>query len=157
MQGQALFHNGFRPPREWRLSSVVLSPLGIDDLAPDYEAVVESAEALRGLFAADDPWPEGLTERADLIDLAWHEREFLRGTSYAWGLREATPSKPNAAASYLGSAYLYRDPTGVADIHAVHWFRRSFADAAVRVGFRAEWEAWSRALPGVGSVRFSQT
>lgn len=149
VQHPPLFTPPYRPAERFTLGAVALAPLGLDDLAEDFEAVMESAAALKGLFAAEDPWPEGLTERADLIDLAWHQREFAAGSSFAWGLRRAENGR------YLGSSYVYADPTKAADMHAVHWIRASESDPALRQAFAADWRAWANALPAA-SIRFSQ-
>lgn len=146
----------FHPQEELTLAGVELSVLGIDDLKPDYAAVMESAAALTNLFHEGDNWPLGLTERANLIDLAWHEKEFARGGSYAWGLRRpaAATGYGQGPPRYLGSAYVYPDPDGVAVAHAVHWIRAGEDDPVLCANFKTAWEQWVRGWP-MDSVRFS--
>jgi hypothetical protein len=138
----------FEPPRELELGDVHLSVLCLDDLDPDYEAVMETGSALHGLFHEGHRWPDGLTRRDDLIDLAWHEKEFERRSSFAWGLWRFDSNR------YLGSAYVYPDPGRRATAHAVHWIRSGETDRDLRSRFKAEWEAWVRSWP-IPSVRFS--
>ncbi len=60
----------FEPPAEATVGGLVLKTLTVDDVYPDYEAVMESAIRLQGLFRPGDPWPKGLTQEEDLVDLA---------------------------------------------------------------------------------------
>lgn len=148
MRGARLLPEGSDLPREHRLGAVELSILTIDDLVPDFEAVIESGGDLHDLFHPGDRWPDGLTIRDDLIDLAWHQKEFDRGTSFAWGLWR--PGRER----YLGSAYVFPDVDGGTHAHAVHWIRSGENDPALRVAFARDWEAWVRSWP-LPSVRFS--
>ena len=148
MKYLSLVPDSFFPPREIDLAGVRLSVLTIDDVVQDYEAVIESGGALHGLFSADDRWPDGLTLRDNIIDLGWHEKEFKRRSSFAWGLWQPDRSR------YLGTAYVLPDPTREADAHAVHWIRKSEYDPKLRSVFKSEWEIWVREWP-IGSFRFS--
>lgn len=143
MRGTRLFELGAEPPRDLGLGPVRLRLLGLDDLDPDFAAVMESEAALQGLFDPGDTWPTGLTLRQNTLDLAWHEKEFQRGTSFAWGIW---------GQGYLGSAYLYPDPTGRAVAHAVHWVRSGVTDPGLRAAIAAAWGDWVRGLP-LASVR----
>ncbi|MEL6279397.1 MAG: GNAT family N-acetyltransferase [Pseudomonadota bacterium] len=125
-----------------------MSVLTIDDVVADYEAVVESGPALNGLFAPNDRWPDGLTLRDNIVDLGWHEKEFERRSSFAWGLWRRDRSR------YLGTAYVLPNPTGITDAHAVHWFRQGENDPILRSKFKFAWEEWVRQWP-IGSIRFS--
>lgn len=148
MKGIRLFSDGFTPARETTLAGVSLRVLAMDDLEPDYAAVTESGDALHDLFYAGDRWPDGLSKRDNLMDLAWHEKEFKRGTSFAWGLWRPDGDR------YLGSAYVYPDAEQRAAAHAVHWIRTGEDDPALRSAFRSAWEDWVRGWP-LASVRFS--
>lgn len=148
MKGLTFIPDDFDPPRSLTIAGVEMAVLTLDDVAIDYEAVMESVDALPGLFAPDDTWPRGLTFRQNIIDLAWHEKEFQRRTSFAWGLWR--PGRER----YLGTAYVYPDPAGASTAHAVHWIRAGEDDDALRRDFRAAWEAWIGAWP-MASARFS--
>ena len=95
-------------PRHADLSGFILAPLSPEKLDEDFETVTASASVLGGLFG---DWPAGLTREANLIDLAWHEREFTLRRSFSWILRS-----PDGA--YLGCAYLFPTPgaRGTADV-----------------------------------------
>lgn len=148
MRGRRFVPETFSPPRRLQLAGVDLRVLGVDDLHPDYEAVMESGAALNDLFHPGDQWPNGLTLRANMIDLAWHEKEFARRSSFAWGLWRAQTTR------YLGSAYVYPDPDSETGAHAVHWIRVGETDAALRPAFKLAWEAYVRSWP-LPAVRFS--
>ena len=62
-----------------------LRMLTIHDLVKDYDAVMSSAEHLQNTFSAiaGSEWPDGLTLEEDLIDLGWHQREFIIRYSFA--------------------------------------------------------------------------
>lgn len=133
-----------------------MRPLRLADAEKDYEAVMASAERLKGWMDPDDPWPEGLTLHENRVDLGWHEREFTSGHSFAW-----TVVAPDDSC-VLGCAYLYpSDKAGCAAM--AFWWVRTGApegfDAAVGAAFRAAlaglplspiafpgrdvpWEAW---------------
>lgn len=130
----ALVPPEFSIPRQAELAGVALRPLGLNDLIPDLEAVLESRDRLIGLFSPVDPWPDGLTLHQDAVDLGWHEKEFQRRTSFAWGLWRG--------GNYIGSAYLYPDPTGDTEAFAVHWIRTGAATAELTTAFAAAWRDW---------------
>ena len=99
--------------------------LTIDDLEIDFEAVTESRDRLKGLLDPDSSWPEGLTKKADLIDLAWHQREFTLGHSFAYTLVSPDESR------CLGCCYIF--PASVPDVDAaIYFWVRSGPDADQR-------------------------
>ena len=54
-----------------------LRMLTIHDVVKDYDAVMSSIDHLRGVFGPHSFWPsDDLTLEQDLIDLAWHQKEF---------------------------------------------------------------------------------
>lgn len=63
-----------------------LRMLTIHDAVKDYDAVMSSVEHLRVAYSGESggTWPEGLTLEENLIDLAWHQREFGLRTSFAY-------------------------------------------------------------------------
>jgi hypothetical protein len=63
------------------------------------QAVNSSLEAIRQTRGGS--WPaEAVTEEFNFLDLAWHEREFRDGDSFAYAVR-------NASNKYIGCFYLY--------------------------------------------------
>lgn len=119
-----------RPPARAAVGGLLMAPLARSDLDEDFAAVTRSAGLLRGLFAGD--WPAGLTREDDLLDLAWHEREFALGRSFAWTLRLAD-------GTHAGCAYLFPAPGARGTGEAVFWLAEGMASpdrvAAFRAGF----------------------
>lgn len=112
----------FIVPERVEFEGGLLRMLSIDDLEMDFAAVTESRDRLKGLLDPDSPWPEGLTKKEDLIDLAWHQREFTLRHSFAYTLVAPDES------SSLGCCYIF--PSNVPDIDAaVFLWVRSGPDA----------------------------
>ena len=91
-----------------------LRMLTVNDLVKDYDAVMSSVEHLKSVWP-DSGWPEGLTLEEDLIDLGWHQKEFLNRTSFAYTLvtsDEETVTgcvyiNPTEAEGYDSEVYLW--------------------------------------------------
>lgn len=122
-------------PREADLPSFRLAPLSPEFIDEDYEAVMASAEVLKGQWG---DWPEGLTREEDLIDLAWHEREFTLRRSFSWIVRDRE-------GAYLGCAYLFPAPGRRGEMEGVTWIRDRADRLDLLARLRAELDAW---LPG---------
>ena len=65
-----------------------LRMLTVGDVEKDYEAVMSSADHLRGVLDPDSPWPDGLTLEQELLDLGRHQKEFQRRSSFAYTANE---------------------------------------------------------------------
>lgn len=92
-----------RAPRELEYEDLRAKTLTRADLKADMDGVNSSLELIRKTRGG--AWPaEPVTEEFDLLDLAWHEREFRDGTSYAYVVYDAV-------GTYIGCVYLY--PMGV--------------------------------------------
>jgi hypothetical protein len=64
-----------------------IRPLTIHDLVKDYDAVMTSREPLWDQFGQAWGWPsDDLTLEQDLIDLAWHQKQAQRRSSFAYAL-----------------------------------------------------------------------
>lgn len=76
-----------------------LSPTCVDE---DYEAVIKNEILIKKTRgnAGDWPNPEKFTLEENYIDLAWHQREFEYGLSFAYVLR-------THEGKYMGCVYLY--------------------------------------------------
>lgn len=93
----------FQAPGELEYEDLRAKTLTRADLKADIEGVNSSLELIRKTRGGS--WPsEPVTEDFDLLDLAWHEREFRDGTSYAYVVY-------NDKGIYIGCLYLY--PMGV--------------------------------------------
>lgn len=82
---------------EWLNTAVVLE---------DFEVVKLNEDFINTQMPEHMEWPRNLDFHNNLIDLAWHEREFTNGTSLAYVLR-------NQERSYLGCLYVYPIEPGV--------------------------------------------
>lgn len=89
---------GFNIPIKFKHESIEATPLTRNDLDEDLEAVNSSLEIIRDTRGGT--WPEEELDRDfDLLDLAWHEREFRDGSSFAYVLR--------SSGKYIGCLYIY--------------------------------------------------
>ena len=119
-------------PRECDLGQIRLTPLSPDHVEEDYAAVMSSADVLRGLFG---DWPDGLTLEDDLIDLAWHEREFTTRRSFAWIIRDGE-------GSYLGCAYVFPAPGQRGMVEVATWIRNIPERLPTQDRFNATFRQW---------------
>lgn len=97
------------------LGEFTLKALSIDDLERDFSAVMESAADIKAANPGSS-WPEGLTNEKNLIDLAWHQREFEARRSFAWVIE-------NIDGEYLGCLYVYPSIAGEKSADVVWWWR----------------------------------
>jgi len=89
----------FKAPTTLNYEDLVATPLTRADLKADVEAVNSSIETIRSTRGG--PWPEKeVDEEFNELDLAWHEREFREGTSFAYIIHD-TSNK------YIDCFYLY--------------------------------------------------
>ncbi|MFB6893241.1 BTAD domain-containing putative transcriptional regulator [Kitasatospora sp. NPDC056327] len=95
----------FEVPERLEGPGFLLRPVTIRDLAQDHALVTGARDELRRHFGQVWNWPPpGLTEEQDLIQLAWHQQEFVRRSSFA--LAVVTPGDDRM----LGCVHL--DPPG---------------------------------------------
>jgi len=94
------FPVGFQVPNAFAFEDIIARPLSRNDVLADMEGVNSSIELIRKTRGGS--WPaQPVTEAEDLLDLAWHEREFIDGSSYAY----VVYNKDN---QYIGCFYLYQ-------------------------------------------------
>lgn len=101
--------------KEHRLGAFVLKALTIADQDRDYAFVMESEAEILEAFP-NQTWPKGLTREANLIDLAWHQKEFDLRRSFAWVIEDRD-------GNYLGCAYVYPSITGEPFAEITWWWR----------------------------------
>ena len=90
---------GFIPPNKLTYEDIIARPLTRQDLDDDLAAVNSSLEIIRQTRGGS--WPEEeLNREFDLLDLAWHEREFRDHTSFAYVVYDTS-------GTYVGCFYLY--------------------------------------------------
>ncbi len=119
-------------PRVDVLGPFTLRMLSVNDVERDFEAVMESAADIRAANPAST-WPEGLTEHDNLLDLAWHQREFESRRSFAWIIE-------NSNGEYLGCLYLYPALTGDKSADVRWWWRTGMA--VEKAPFREQLSEW---------------
>jgi hypothetical protein len=110
-----LLPDRLRPPDVWGGPGWSARPLRLSDAEADYEAVMASADRLKGCLDPDDPWPEGLTLYENRVDLGWHEREFTSGRSYTWTVVQGD--------RVVGAAYLCPSDRAGFQAMAFWWVR----------------------------------
>ena len=125
---------------------------------PALEAVIADAEGrgadrylLGGDYALFGGWPaETLSLEQDLIDLAWHQKEFQRRRSFAYTVVN------HAETQVQGSVYVNPTPKRGHDAVVYFWVRQSELgkgldarlSAAVRNWIEKEWPFKQVAYPG---------
>jgi len=97
------------------LGEVTLRALSVHDLERDFSAVMESAAEIKAANPGSH-WPDGLTKEKNLIDLAWHQREFEARRSFAWVIESGD-------GAYLGCLYVYPSIAGEQAADVVWWWR----------------------------------
>ena len=117
MYGRALVPADFDVPERLDGPGFHLRMLSVEDLEKDFEAVIETTAQLQGLFGPDSPWPEGVTKDEDLIDLAWHQREFTIRHSFAYTVMAADESR------CLGCVYIFPSERRGYDAKVFYWVR----------------------------------
>ncbi len=102
-------------PQEHPLGAFVLKMLTVDDLDRDFQAVTMSAADIRKKYP-NNSWPEGLTRDGNLIDLAWHQREFQARRSFAWVIEDGS-------GTYLGCVYVFPSIAGEQTADIMQWWK----------------------------------
>lgn len=106
-------------PTTYILGEFTLKALSVRDLERDFSAVMESAAAIKAAHPGSS-WPDGLTKEKNLIDLAWHQREFEARRSFAWVIEDSD-------GEYLGCLYVYPSIAGEKLADVVWWWRTGMA------------------------------
>jgi hypothetical protein len=117
----------------------------------DYDAVMTSVEHLKGVFGPDSGWPSpAMTLEQDLIDLGWHQKEFQRGSSFAYTVMSPDETR------CLGCLYIDPSPRPDYDAMIVAWVRQSEAATGldqhlletIRNWLRTSWPFRNPGFPG---------
>lgn len=107
--------------KDWSIPTVhVLGPfalrvLTVEDVERDFSAVMESAADIRSANPGSN-WPQGLTKQDNLLDLAWHQREFESRRSFTWVIEDS-------GGTYLGCLYVYPSLAGDRSADVAWWWR----------------------------------
>jgi hypothetical protein len=124
-----LIPENFQAPPEYKTDNFTIRKLCYSDAKLDYEAVMSSIDIIKKTRGGAWPTPD-LSFVDDQIDLAWHQREFENGTSFAY-----TVMSPDET-ECLGCLYLY--PAGFRD--------DSSKDGDVDVSFWVTQKAYNNGL-----------
>ena len=93
--------------------------LTIHDLIKDYDAVMSSIDHLKGVFGPKSSWPsEELTIEQDLVDLAWHQKEFEIKSSFTYTVMNPIETK------CLGCIYINPTEKIGYDAEIIFWVRK---------------------------------
>jgi hypothetical protein len=115
----------------------MLTPLRVDHLVLDYEAVMSSRERLWQLFGPGWGWPRAdLTLMQDLVDLGWHQKEFQLRQSFNWAV--LAPDH----CTLLGCCYLDPSSTEGFDAEAFYWARSDRIASGLEERLAAVYRAW---------------
>lgn len=106
---------GWEIPWEFSLGQVTLRALTVSDVDRDFSAVMESSAQLKAANPTRS-WPDGLTLKQNLIDVAWHQKEFQSKRSFAWIIQDQN-------GSYLGCLYVYPSIAGEKTADVYWWWR----------------------------------
>ena len=110
----------FIVPQRLETPEFLLRPLMIGDVVKDYDAVMSSVEHLQGVFGPNSTWPRpDLSFEQDLIDLAWHHKEFQLRTSFTYSVLS-----PDGV-QVLGCVYVMPPTRDDRDADVYHWVRTS--------------------------------
>jgi hypothetical protein len=123
-------------PAGFETERLRVRPLTIHDVVKDYDAVMSSRADLVGLFPGSD-WPrDDLTLEQDLIDLAWHQKEFQIGSSYTYTVVSLDEAR------VLGCIYLFppSDPENQADV--TFWVRSDLLSSDLKAHLDENLRTW---------------
>ena len=107
----------FTPPAALEADGYRLRMLTVNDVVKDYDAVMSSAEHIQQDVWPGSQWPTGLSLEQNLVDLGWHQKEFQRGTSFAYTVVEADESR------VIGCIYIYATRKTDYDAEVYLWTR----------------------------------
>ena len=139
----------FEVPVTLETNEYRLRMLSINDVDMDYEAVMSSVNHLSQVWP-DSNWPESLTLEQNLIDLAWHQKEFQRRTSFAYTMVTTDEKK------VIGCVYFYPTSKSGYDAEVFMWVRESKLITGldsrlfetVRIWLKDDWPFENPAFPG---------
>jgi hypothetical protein len=127
----------FVVPLKVEARNFCLRALTIHDVVKDYDAVMTSRAHLWHRFGEVWGWPkENLSLEQDLIDLAWHQKEFELKNSFAYTVISPDQSK------VLGCVYLYPASSDNLDAEVWFWARESELQSNLEEDIKVFLMAW---------------
>jgi hypothetical protein len=138
-------------PSGFETARLRVRPLTIHDTVKDYDAVMSSRAELRGMFGPGSDWPaESLSIEDDLIDLAWHQKEFRIRRSFAY-----TVVAPDEA-RVLGCVYIYPPSHAGCDADVYYWVRSSELGTGLEAHLWEQLRGWLAAQWPFGMIALPQ-
>jgi hypothetical protein len=139
----------FKVPDELETKEFRLRMLTVHDVVKDYDAVMSSVDELKEIWP-DSDWPEGLTLEENLIDLGWHQREFLTRSSFAYTVVSLGETR------VLGCVYINPTRKRGYDAEVYLWARETEIGvgldaslySAVKLWLTTEWPFENAGFPG---------
>ena len=137
-----LVPDSFQVPEKLDQPEFVIRKLMFDDAKLDYDAVMSSIDIIKKTRGGDWPTP-ALTFKDDQIDLAWHQREFENGTSFAY-----TVMSPDEI-ECLGCLYFYppgfrNESSSSADADVSFWVTQKAFDRGLYTTLYKALDGWIR-------------
>jgi hypothetical protein len=108
----------FKVPKELETQEFRLRMITVNDVVKDYDAVMSSADQLKNIWP-ESGWPEGLTLEENLVDLGWHQREFLDRRSFCYTVVNLDETK------VIGAVYINPTRKRGYDAEVFLWARES--------------------------------
>ena len=138
----------FTVPNGAKTALFKLEPLTIHHVAKDYDAVMANRDYLWQRFGDVWGWPPtDLSPEQDLIDLAWHQKEFQMRSTFAYSVLSLDDSE------VLGCVYVFpprsaRSKSANADAEVWFWATQSDSQPNLEQAlgiFLADWlqNAWA--------------
>ncbi len=149
MKPGQFIEDDFEVPETLETESFRLRMLTVHDLVKDYDAVMSSVDELVNVWPGSG-WPVGLTLEENLIDLGWHQREFMIRRSFAYTVVSLDESRT------LGCVYINPTWKRGYDAQVFLWAREAKMgtglDATlyetVKLWLKEAWPFTNPALPG---------
>ena len=126
----------FEVPETLETDRMRLRALTIHDAVKDYAAVMESEERLRSVFRPGGSWPDGLTLEANILDCAWHQKEFELRSSFTYTVVNL------AETAVLGCLYIYPTRAAGYDADITMWVHQSEAAKGLDAHLFDSVESW---------------
>ena len=126
-----------------------LRMLTVNDVVKDYDAVMSSVDHLSKVWPQSG-WPDDLTLEEDLIDLGWHQREFMNRSSFAYTMVTLDKS------TVVGCVYVNPTRKRGYDAEVYLWVRESSLESGldsrlydtVKRWLDSDWDFDNPAMPG---------
>lgn len=134
-------------PEGFETDRLRVRPLTIHDVVKDYDAVMSSRAELVGLFPGSD-WPrDDLSLEQDLIDLAWHQKEFQIGSSYTYTVVALDESR------VLGCIYLFPPSDPGLQVDVTFWVRSDLLASDLKAHLYDRLRAWLKTGWGLDRLK----